>query len=246
VRCETLYDDGTRSSRFFGRAEDQLAGVIDTNEYLVSHGGRSALLDPGGIEVFPPIITAISQFVDMDQMEALFGSHQDPDVLSSLALWVRLCPRARVYTPRIWESFMRHYSADANFVSIPDEGGTMRLGDSSDLTFVPAHYLHSSANFSVYDPRAKILFSGDIGAALLPDDSTDVFVTDFASHVRLMEGFHRRWMPSDAARDRWVERVRALDVEMLCPQHGAVFAGEDVARFLEWFEQLELAGALGR
>lgn len=52
-------------------------------------------------------------------------------------------------------------------------------------------------------------------------------------------------MPSDAARDRWVERVRALDVEMLCPQHGAVFAGEDVARFLEWFEQLELAGALG-
>jgi flavorubredoxin len=241
VHCETLFDDGTRSWRFFGRPDDQLAGVIDTNEYLVSHGGRSVLLDPGGIEVFPPIITAISQFVDMDQVDALFASHQDPDVLS----WVRLCPRARVYTPQIWESFMRHYSADATFVGIPDEGASLALGGSSDITFVPAHYLHSSANFSVYDPRAKILFSGDVGAALLPAGFTDVFVTDFGSHVRLMEGFHRRWMPSNAARDRWVERVRALDVQMICPQHGAVFAGDDVPRFLDWFEQLELAGALG-
>ncbi len=36
------------------------------------------------------------------------------------------------------------------------------------LEIIPAHYLHASANFHVYDPEAKILFSGDVGAALLP------------------------------------------------------------------------------
>ena len=36
------------------------------------------------------------------------------------------------------------------------------------LELIPAHYLHASANFHVYDPEAKVFFSGDVGAALLP------------------------------------------------------------------------------
>lgn len=35
------------------------------------------------------------------------------------------------------------------------------------LKIIPAHYLHASANH-VYDPEAKVLFCGDVGAALLP------------------------------------------------------------------------------
>jgi len=28
---------------------------------------------------------------------------------------------------------------------------------------------------------------------------------------------------------------------MLCPQHGAIFRGEQVGEFLDWFERLEVA-----
>jgi flavorubredoxin len=31
---------------------------------------------------------------------------------------------------------------------------------------------------------------------------------------------------------------------MLCPQHGAIYQGEDVARFIDWFSSLEVGSGL--
>ena len=105
---------------------------------------------------------------------------------------------------------------------------------------MPAHYLHSSGNCNLYDPKAKILFSGDIGAALLPPEDTCVFVTDFDRVVKAAEGFHRRWMGSNSAKLAWCERVSNLDIDLLCPQHGAIYQGADVQRFINWFADLEV------
>ena len=64
-------------------------------------------------------------------------------------------------------------------------------------------------------------------------------VTDFEAHLPLMEGFHKRYMASNAACRSWVHRVSALDVETIAPQHGAVIQGrENVGKFLSWFEGL--------
>jgi flavorubredoxin len=241
---ETLYDDGHRSWHFFGRDPDKPDKVIDTNEFLVVDDGVGVMLDAGGMEVFPSVITAVSRRVGMQQIESLFASHQDPDILSSLALWVKVCPDAKVWVPRIWETFMTHFSFEADFHLIPDHGGILPLGASRDLQLIPAHYLHSSGNFSVYDPKARILWTGDIGAALLPPGENEIRVTDFDRHIELMDGFHRRWMPSERARDRWIDLVRGLDIDLMVPQHGKLFQGPDVDRFLEWFSQLELASAL--
>jgi flavorubredoxin len=39
--------------------------------------------------------------------------------------------------------------------------------------------------------------------------------------------------------------VSKLDIDMLCPQHGAIFQGADVERFINWFAELEV-GVLQR
>ncbi|HUJ76222.1 MAG TPA: MBL fold metallo-hydrolase, partial [bacterium] len=44
-------------------------------------------------------------------------------------------------------------------------------------------------------------------------------------------------------KNNWIERVRALDIEMMCPQHGAIFRGPLVGRFLDWFQQLQVGTA---
>ncbi len=231
----------------FGRDPERQDSVIDTNEYLIVSDGEAILLDPGGTEVFPAALSAISRHVSLDCIKAFFASHQDPDVLSSLPLWMALRPDAAVYMPKIWSSFMAHFGYEyvPNFRLLPDDGGELRLGrQGRTLRFLPAHYCHSSANFSVYDPFAKILFSGDLGAALLPDDHDSFFVEDFDRHVAHMEGFHRRWMPSNEAKNAWVAQARSLDIAMICPQHGAIFRGDDVGRFLDWLEGLEVGSGL--
>ncbi len=238
-----LFDQGHQWF-VFGRDPDKPEKIIDTNQYMVVADGRALLLDPGGIELFAVMLASVLKHVEAEQITDLFASHQDPDIISSLGMWDQVLPDATLHSPWMWEGFIRHFGMEnIRYAAIPDAGGVLKLG-GLQLELVPAHYLHSSGNFHVYDPKARILFSGDVGAALEPGE-TDLFVQDFDAHTAFMTGFHRRWMPSNRAKNDWVSRVRALDIDMMVPQHGRLFRGDDVTRFLGWFEQLEV-GVLER
>lgn len=240
MRAERLYKKKAHSWIVIGRDAERRPELIDTNHYLVQNNGRGLLLDPGGIENFSVVAAEFSKHFDLANVEAIFVSHQDPDVIASLPLWIQANPNIVIYVPQIWVNFITHLGVKLdNIRPVPDEGGRISLG-GDDLEVVPAHYLHSPGNLSLYDPQAKILFSGDLGTALLPEDHTDLFVNDFSEHTRYMDYFHRRWMPSNTAKARWIAEIRKRDVEMLCPQHGAIFKGDDVSRFLSWLENLDV------
>lgn len=243
MKATTIYESAEHKWIVLGRDPEKKSKIIDTNQHLVMSGSEAILLDPGGIELFAPMLAAVAHHVPIASIKKLFASHQDPDIISSLGLWDQVLEDADLYAPWLWEGFIRHFGCDSiEYKAIPDEGMDIRLG-SKLLRFIPAHYLHSSGNFSVYDPEAKILMSGDVGAALLPDDAP-LFLEDFKAHIPHMRGFHQRWMPSNRAKMAWIERVRELDIELMSPQHGAIFRKDDVQRFLDWFEELEVGTAL--
>ncbi|MEQ6291099.1 MBL fold metallo-hydrolase [Vogesella sp. GCM10023246] len=234
----TIYQEGNHRWVVIARDAAKPGYVIDTNEYLISRDGDNLLTDPGGSEIFPAVFAALSTVVDPMSINRLFASHQDPDIISSLGLWLDCNPKIRCHVSRLWDSFIPHFGGDdQSLQSIPDEGQHIPLGQGQ-LEAVPAHYLHSSGNFHLYDPDARILFSGDVGAALLPPDEGELFVRDFDQHIRHAEGFHRRWMGSTEAKLDWCERASRLKIDMMCPQHGAIFQGEDVMRFINWFAEL--------
>jgi len=245
-KLEWIYESGEHKWAAVTRDPHKPNYLIDTNEYLIVDGDDAMLCDPGGTEVFAAVFTAISNEFDPRKISHLFSSHQDPDIISSLALWLDFNPELKCYSSWLWTSFIPHFGGnDQTFINIPDEGMPMPLGEMV-LDAVPAHYLHSSGNFHVYDPKAKIFFSGDVGAALLPPGEDGLFVTDFRAHIRHADGFHRRWMGSNAAKQDWCERVSRMDIDMLCPQHGAIYQGEDVHRFIDWFSSLEVGSAIHR
>lgn len=225
--------------------------VIDSNVYIMESNSSAIILDPGGFEIFASVFAAMTEVIPPSSIQAAFVSHQDPDIASSLPLWNACNNQIKWHIPTIWEGFIRHYGAlDAVFSSIPDEGGEVVIGNKK-LLFIPAHYLHASANFHVYDPEAKVYFSGDVGAALLPPGHP-AFVDRrggqqaFDAHIQNAKFFHQRWMPSNEAKRDWCQRVSQLDIEYLCPQHGAIYEGEHVQRFLNWFDGLTVGNAINR
>lgn len=239
-KTNTIYQDADHKWVAIVRDPDRPNYLIDTNEYLVTHGGAGMLLDPGGAEVFPAVFSALSTEFDPTALAAIFASHQDPDICSSLALWLEFNPSMRCYVSWLWSSFIPHFGGTGStFALIPDEGMDLSLNGLS-LQAIPAHYLHSSGNFHLYDRKAKILFSGDVGAALLPAEQDGLFVDNFDRHIRHAEGFHKRWMGSNEAKRRWCERAATMDIDMLCPQHGAIYRGPDVHRFINWFDELKV------
>lgn len=226
----------------FSRDKDKPGDVIDTNEYIVESDGEVVMMDPGGTEIFPQVVSAVSEVVSVADITAFVCSHQDPDIMSSLPLWMGLCPKAKVCMPWLWTGFVAHFGHEYThqFVAVPDEGMRIPFKNGKGLEIIPAHYLHSPGNLNVYDPLAKVLFSGDIGAALIPADCEDQFVSHFDTHVQYMEAFHKRWMSSNVAKRVWVQRVRELDIEMMLPQHGLMYQRDEFKQFLDWFENLEV------
>lgn len=243
MKSEIIFQKGNHKWIVIGRDSSKKSDVIDTNEFVIISDGNAALLDPGGIEIFPQVLTELTKYLSTDQIKLIFSSHQDPDIASSLALWHDLSENIDVYTSWLWTGFLSHFGmgAELNLLNIPDEGMEVTIGDSKNrIYFVPAHYCHSSGNFSLYDPTADILFSGDIGAALLPDAKSSLFVDSFDDHIKYMDAFHKRWMPSTPALREWVRRVRHINPSMICPQHGSIFKGENVKKFLNWLDSIEV------
>jgi flavorubredoxin len=243
-QATVIFEQGKHKWVVIARDPQKPNYLIDTNEYLVINGNEALLTDPGGSEIFPAVFSAISAEFNPNNIKWLFASHQDPDIISSLGLWLDFNPKLKCYLSWLWAGFIPHFGGnDTTFVSIPDQGMEVMLG-SLTLNAVSAHYLHSSGNFQLYDGKAKILFSGDVGAALLPPAEDTLFVKDFDKHIRHAEGFHRRWMGSNEAKLDWCERVSKMDIDMMSPQHGAIYRGRDVKRFIDWFSELKVGSGI--
>ncbi|MAR91304.1 MAG: MBL fold metallo-hydrolase [Pseudomonadota bacterium] len=245
-RVQPLYNENDHAVLFF---TDLVAGeAIPSNQLVIVDHGEAALFDPGGELTFTPLSIELAKHLNVKaDLKYVCASHQDPDIITSLPRWL-MHSECSIVTSRLWSRFLPHLVSDFvsgkmnkslldRMVELPDEGGKIALG-KGQIIAVPAHFLHSVGNFHFYDPVSKILFSGDVGAAVTPGQDHQP-VASVADHIPLMESFHKRYMAGNKACRAWVQRVRKLDVEMLIPQHGQPFVGKDkVAEFLAWFEEL--------
>lgn len=242
AQARVLHEDGDHRFIWLGAGDPAQEVGVASNQYMVVDRGEGILLDPGGYHVFARVFANALGFVAPEAIRGLFLSHQDPDICASLVSWLEVRPDAEVIVSRLWERFIMHLALPVmpRLRALPDGGETVTLASGAALTFVPAHFLHSPGNFHVYDARSRTLFTGDVGAALGPGEDTELIVRDFAAHVPRMDGFHRRYLPCNAAVTAWLERVQGLSIDRICPQHGKVMEGPDVARFLEWIAGLDV------
>jgi len=239
MRNICLFEAENHSFILLNESEPGEEDGVRSNQFLVMHGKNGVLLDPGGFGVMPRVLAEMLRYTGPENIHAIILSHQDPDIVGGLSTWLELCV-AKVYVSSIWMRFLPHYGLKdmSRFVGVPDQGQACEIAPDFQLKLVPAHFLHSEGQINVYDPVSKILFSGDIGAAMLPLDNNDAFVDDFASHIPYIRGFHQRYMGSNKAIRCWLETIAELDIEMIAPQHGPIYRGQAVPDFLNWLKDL--------
>jgi len=244
-REKVLYDDGTHKCIMFS-FDDESHGdsYLSVNQYLIVQNGVGVLIDPGSEVIFDELYDAVSNHLVIDNLKFIFFFHQDPDVAGSIAQW-SISTRARFIMPSLWVRFMSHYGfmEMSRVMSLSDRGAKLKFGNSY-LKFIPAHFLHSPGNFSLYDSKSKIVFSGDIGAAILNSPQNYKKVENFEEHTKYLLSFHKRYMGSNKVCRAWVSHIEKLDVNMIAPQHGFIFEDESVGLFLEWFKELECGSDL--
>lgn len=232
----TLFETDNHKNVF---VDDLSTGsMVQANQHVIVHNGEGIILDPGGHKVYTKLFSMLSAQMKIKELKHIFFSHQDPDIIAATNGWLMVTD-ADAYLSALWMRFIPHFGVDEMVVNrinpIPDEGMTISLG-GVELKVIPAHFLHSAGNFQLYDPVAKILYSGDLGASL---DVPNPMVEDFDTHIQYMEGFHKRYMPNSRAMKIWANTVRQLDIEIIAPQHGAMFPTRELSnRFIDWIDEL--------
>jgi len=245
-KYDHLYQDDSHQCLVFS---DLVKGSgIQSNQFLIIHDGHTALIDPGGDLTFAPLSIEIGKHMQLENLDYILASHQDPDIIAAMGRWM-MQTNANVVCSKLWARFLPHLTSSYldevrgiklidRIKPLPDHGGVVHLGDCG-IQVLPAHFLHSVGNFHFYDPISKILFSGDMGASMVEDKANEP-VIDFKSHIKSMEGFHKRYMAGNKACRLWANMIRELDVEMMVPQHGKAFVGKEmINEFLDWISELE-------
>ena len=243
---EILYDDGIHKCVMFSFDDEEHDDrFLSVNQYLIIEKDNAILIDPGSQAVFAEMMDAVERYIPLDQLKYIFFSHQDPDVAGSIASWSISVPNAKILVSQLWVRFITHYGLSdmSKIIPLEDKGTKIKFGKDF-FQFVPAHFLHSPGNFSLYDSKSKILFSGDIGAAIVPVDKLYKDVTDFNLHVTYLERFHKRFMASNLLASTWVKSLENIDIDIIAPQHGALFKDSHVEEFLEWFKSLKCGSDL--
>jgi len=221
--------------KFYGFGDSD---EVETNQFLIVDKSEGLLYEPGGTRINSLLFSEIAKVIPPQKIKYIVLSHQDPDVSASLNFWA-VSTDAKIVLSKLWTRFIPHFLskslANEKVIEVEDKGMRLKLGDS-EVFLLPAHFLHSEGNFQIYDPTTKILLSGDFGASIGADYEE---VVDFENHLKYMEPFHKRYMPSSYAIKKWVEMVKSLEVSQIVPQHGARITKENVSKFLDWAYNLK-------
>lgn len=233
----TLFESGNHKNIMFNDLSS--GSMVQANQHILISGKDGMVLDPGGHKVYTKLFSQMSSSLPPNRLKYIFFSHQDPDIIAAANGWLMVTD-AEAFLSNLWMRFIPHFGVDELVVKrirpIPDKGMVITLGDVP-IKILPAHFLHSPGNFQVYDPVSKILYSGDLGASL---GNEYAVVEDFDTHIKYMQGFHKRYIASGKALKMWARMVANLDIEIIAPQHGAIFPNKElVNRFIGWADELE-------
>ena len=243
---ELYNEDGHICLMFSDLVHDADGGAdgesVQSNQFLIVVGDNGILLDPGGVLTYNELYLAMSRYFPPKRLKYVFASHADPDIIASLPRWLNNSS-TELLISRIWSRFVPHFCpqgvTEGRIIALPDQGSLLPFGDTV-FQILPAHFLHAEGNLQFYDPRSRILFSGDMGASMLPATLATTPVTDFAAHLPYMRPFHMRYMVSNKVCRYWVAMVRRINPLWIVPQHGAPLHGPAVIKaFLDWIEGLE-------
>jgi flavorubredoxin len=191
------------------------------NAYLIKGSEKTALLDtvdPTMVEVL------IENLVEagVDRIDYVVAHHGEQDHSGSITDILVLYPDAKVVTnPKCKGMLIDLLDVDDdNFITV-DDGQTLSLGGKT-LQFVYTPWVHWPETLGTFLQEDKIFFPCDFFGSHLATSS--LFVDDEAVVYEAAKRYYAEiMMPFRAAIKKNLEKIKALDIEMIAPSHGPVY-----------------------
>jgi flavorubredoxin len=201
------------------------------NSYLL-RGEKNVLFDTVKSEACGELLCNISQVMDPADIDYIVVNHLEPDHSGCLPEIV-----AAAQPEKIFCSPPGHRALDAHFHNNDWPVQTVKTGDIVDLGSKSIHFLetrmvHWPDSMASYIPEDKLLICNDAFGQNIA--STERFA-DQINHtvldMAMKEYYGNIVLPFSPLVIKILDKIAqmGLDVDMLAPDHGLIFRGDDVA-----------------
>lgn len=199
------------------------------NSYLVKGADKTALIDGAhkGFEAnFQENVEAITDFANIDYMVV---NHTEPDHSGAIRLVIEKNPDIVVYgTAACLKNLDNIVSLPFNRVAVKD-GDTLELGGKT-LTFCVSPNIHWPDTMMTYLAEDKILFSCDFLGAHFAEPTMyvhkaykkELYEKEFKVYYDAIMGPFAKFVI------RALDRIKDLDIALVCPSHGPMIMGGDI------------------
>jgi len=206
------------------------------NSYFIN-ADKKAVIDTVKLNFSDPFLNKMKQLAGKAKIEYVITSHTEPDHSGSIGKLLELYPDATVVGSGQALNYLSEMT-EMPFKSIKvRDGDSLSLGNKT-LRFIGAPNLHWPDSIYTYLEDEKILFTCDsFGAHFCDDKIFDDKISDYTKSFTYY--FNVILKPYSKFMLKAIEKIRPLEISMVCPGHGPVLRSS-------WKEKVELTEKLSK
>lgn len=202
------------------------------NSYVLKTKDKVVLFETVKEKFFDEWMDKLGEVIDVTKIDYLVVNHTEPDHAGSVERLLKLSPRLKIISTGCAASFLKEI-VNSEFCSITvSDDERMTIGDKT-LHFMVVPNLHWPDTMYTFIEEEQILLTCDsFGSHYGFHDVLVSKVTDHEGYMRATKYYFDCIIgPFKPYMLKALERVRALDVSMICPGHGPVL--DDKIGFIE-------------
>ena len=223
---------------------------LHCNPYLIVEGEEALVIDGGSRPEFSTVMMKILDAgVKPSDIKTLIYQHYDPDLCGSIASFEDIIDNRelQIISHKYNNPFIKHYFTSSRLLCAEAMGFKFEFSSGRELFFILTPYAHSQGSFVTFDKKTGTLFSSDIFGSF--SSQWDLFLelgpSCFSCNDYLhckeenlycplpdIINFHKCIMTSTRALNYALEKISALPVKMIAPQHGSVIYKKDQVKFI--------------
>jgi len=198
------------------------------------------LIDPGSaLDAHWSIVKRkIESIVPLEKITMAIVTHQDPDLCAFLPYVEKAVgvDNFEIVATDRTSLFVPYYNVKTEVTTVED-GDSLEIGEQGrELVFITSPYLHFPGAMVVYDTLRKVLFTSDIFAAFSIDWS--LYANEY--YLEAVKIFAQPYLPSKQHLLNFLEKIKDLDIELICPQHGSIIPRKKIPELFKMMSELEV------
>jgi flavorubredoxin/NADPH-dependent 2,4-dienoyl-CoA reductase/sulfur reductase-like enzyme len=206
------------------------------NSYVLKAGDKTILFETAKVKFWDDYLEKLEEVTTVSDIDYLVVSHTEPDHAGSVERLLDLCPQLKIISTGAANSFLKEIvNRDFTGIIIKD-GEKMHIGNKT-LQFMNVPNLHWPDTMYTYVEEEQLLVTCDsFGSHYAFNDVLLSKVENWADYEKSVKYYFDCIIgPFKSFMLKALERVRQLDVTMICTGHGPVLDTK-LEQMYQWYE----------